>query len=362
MNFIEKVFVVAEAYSYPLTQRILNQLQLKPQIVSGTEEVRQEIAGEEDIIKKGKKILVLDISKAKFIKPCPCTPVYLGCGYLVINADLNCPLDCSYCILQSYLDQPWLTVFVNQDQLAQEISYWGHKRKGYFRIGTGELGDSLALDPLTQRSRDLCQMFFSYPQAILELKTKTTSIDLILKQKCLPNVVIAWSLNAEEIAHREEKGAPPVKDRLLAAKEVVKKGYHVAFHFDPLIWYRNWEEGYGQVVEFLMANIPAEKVAWISLGALRFPPQLKAIIKKRFPNSLCLTQEFIRGLDGKYRIFRPLRVEMYRQVMNFFKASKRYQKVKFYLCMESAEVWNEVMGEKKRSERGICVFLSRPLN
>lgn len=360
MSYIQKVFVIPEALTYPLTQRVIKKLQIKPQIIENLDEVRREIYREEDEIKFGKKTLVLDVFKGKFIKPCPCTPAYLGCGYRIINTDLNCPLDCSYCILQSYLEHPWLTAYVNHDKLAQEVDQLSRRQRGYFRIGTGELGDSLALDPLTERSRELFQIFSSYPHAILELKTKTTSIELLLTQKYLPQAVIAWSLNAEEVAQREERGAPPVWERILAAKEVAKKGYRVAFHFDPLIWYQGWQEGYGQVVEFLMANIPAEKIAWISLGALRFLSKLKAIIKKRFPKSLCLTQEFIRGLDGKYRIFRPLRVEMYRQLMQYFRSSDTYRKVKYYLCMESKEVWDEIFGSKKRGEKGIAIFLSRP--
>lgn len=361
MTEIQKAFVHQEALAYPLTERVLSHLQLEPHLIDSQEVIRQQLSLEEDIIGAGKRILVLDVlKKGNFIKPCPCTPAYLGCGYLIINADLNCPLDCSYCILQGYLDNPWLTVFVNQEKIEEELARLVRRRASFFRIGTGELADSLALDGLTERSRDLIKIFSSYPRAVLELKTKTTCVEFLPTPSPASQVVIAWSLNTEEVAAREEHGAPPVKERIQAAREVVQRGYRVAFHFDPLIWYPGWEEGYGRVVEELMVNIPARKIAWVSLGALRFPPVLKEIIRQRFPSSLCLTQEFIRGKDGKFRLFRPLRRAMYRQVLQYFWSSPSYQQVKYYLCMESPEIWNEVFGQKRRGEKGIAYFLSRP--
>jgi len=358
---LQKVFVHQEALSYPLAKRVLNHLSIEPQVIDNQEIIREQLCLESDVIGAGKKILVLDVlKKGSFIKPCPCTPAYLGCGYLVINADLNCPLDCSYCILQSYLDDPWLTIFVNQEKIAKELAQLVRRRSSFFRIGTGELADSLALDGLTQRARDLLNGFAAYPRAVLELKTKTTLIDYLPSPSPAPQAVMAWSLNSEEVALREEHGAPPVRERIQAAREAIQKGYRVAFHFDPLIWYPGWEEGYGRVIEELMISIPAKKIAWISLGALRFPPQLKEIIRQRFPNSLCLTQEFIRGKDGKFRLFRPIRLQLYHQIMKYFWSSSSYQQVKYYLCMESPEIWDEIFGQKRRGEKGIAFFLSRP--
>ena len=48
----------------------------------------------------------------QLLKPCPGTREYLCCGYQILNIGTNCPLDCSYCILQAYFNQPCLRVFV----------------------------------------------------------------------------------------------------------------------------------------------------------------------------------------------------------------------------------------------------------
>lgn len=313
-----------------------------------------------DPLTEGKKRLLLCRQKGGFIKPCPCTPVYLGCQYTVINLDLNCPLDCSYCILQHYLTNPMVTVHVNSADLWRELEVFIAKQKGRrFRIGTGELGDSLVLDHITQRSQELIAFFRQYPHAIFELKTKTTNVARLLELEPPENVVIAWSLNADTIARVEEKSAPPVYDRIEAAGRVVRKGYRVAFHFDPLIYFPGWEKAYADVCRELLDRVPADRIAWISLGSLRFPASLKDIIARRFPGTRILHAEFIRGLDGKVRYFKPIRKKLYAHLAQvILEGGKR--DIPLYLCMESKELWRDVLKKEPEGEDEIGRFLSSP--
>ena len=177
------------------------------------------------------------------------------------------------------------------------------------------MGDSLVLDHLTDRSRSLISYYRGKPNAFFELKTKTINIANVLKEKPEDNIIVSWSLNALSAARSEEKGAPPVGKRIEAAREVSRHGFRVGFHFDPLlIHFPGWKEGYASVIEELFASIDAEKIAWISLGALRFPPSLKPAMQQRFPKSRILLEEFIQGKDGKYRYFKPLRMELFEWV------------------------------------------------
>jgi spore photoproduct lyase len=92
----------------------------------------------------------------------------------------------------------------------------------------------------------------------------------------------------------------------------------------------------------LTRRIPENEVMWISLGSLRFPPTLKKIIEERFPGTGITTAEFIKGLDGKMRYFRPERVRLYRHI--YEKIRKKWPHVFIYFCMENKTVWRDVMG------------------
>ena len=61
------------------------------------------------------------MQKGPFWRPCPGTRDYVCCGYQVLQVTLNCPLDCTYCILQGYVNLPALTVFVNVEDLMAEL-------------------------------------------------------------------------------------------------------------------------------------------------------------------------------------------------------------------------------------------------
>ena len=94
--------------------------------------------------------------KGRFLKDCPGTRHYLCCGYRILHFGVQCTLQCSYCILQAYLNQPNLRLFANTDDLFRELdAALAAQPDRLHRIGTGEFTDSLLLDPWTQFSRRL---------------------------------------------------------------------------------------------------------------------------------------------------------------------------------------------------------------
>lgn len=346
-NWIKKVFLDRKVEKSPQVKKILDKLIGVPvEVVDGEEKIKLELRLSSDSVGESKKILFLTEQKA-FIRPCPCTPGCVGCGYWTIDLDINCPLDCSYCILQRYLEEQPLTVSVNREALKNELElYFEQKRTRLLRIGTGELGDSLALDELTENSLFLVELFRKKPSYFLELKTKTAEIELLLKIRPEPNIVLAWSLNTEKMVQSEEMGAASLEDRLTAATRAVNHGYRVAFHFDPIIHYPGWLEGYERVVEKLFGMIPVEAVAWVSLGTLRFPPDLLTVARRRFPESTIYEHEFVRSWEGKFRYPRPLRIKLYSELRRMFSDFRAENKL--YLCMESSAVWAAFLEKNKR--------------
>ena len=145
------------------------------------------------------------------------------------------------------------------------------------------------------------------------------------------------------MAESDEAGAASVEERIRAAKACQDEGYLLAFHFDPIIEHPDWKEGYRRTVSMLFdAGIKQEKVAWISLGCLRFVPRMREIMAERFQNSLIRTGEFITGSDGKARYFKPVRIELYSSLVGFIREG--WPEALIYLCMESPSVWNASLG------------------
>lgn len=360
-NF-KKIYVHEEALEFPLTARILARCSAPVEIIDHPLVIKEELKKSKDPIGDGKKILYLAKQKGKFIKPCPCTPGMIGCGYLIINSILGCPIDCSYCILQAYLDDPWITIFVNEDQLERSLRPLLKPSLPLgLRLGTGELSDSLALEPLTGQAQRLSQIFFKSCRTILELKTKTTYIEPWLDWPPSPFIVFAWSLNAETIAQEEEKGAATVKERIEAAAELALKGHPVGFHFDPLIYFPGWEREYEKVVKKLLTLIPPERIRWISLGSLRYPLNFRKIILSRFRLKPIFTGEMVVGRDGKLRYFKPLRLKIYSRLYEMI-CDYGGEKVPLYFCMEDEEVWIALLKKKPEGRKDFFSLFAPPVN
>ncbi len=358
----KKIFVDKKSLDFPLVEKILKNSAHTPfEVVENIQSVLNSVHVLKDPVSQGKSTLLLTSQKGDYVKPCPCTPGYIGCNYYIINLDINCPMDCSYCILQHYLSNPFITVHVNKQDLWNRLDEFLSKhRNRRLRLGTGELGDSLALDHLTGNSLELISYFRSKTFVLFELKTKTVNIENLFSVEPADNIIISWSLNSEKIAQTEEKGAPPVHRRIEAAQRIAKRGFRVGFHFDPIILHPGWEEGYAEIISSLFSSIEPNQIAWISLGSLRFPPHLKPIIQKRFPKSRIIYEEMIRGKDGKYRYFKPLRIELYKNIINLIRRNGG-KKVPLYFCMENKEIWEKGLKKKPRDKEDVEKSISLPL-
>lgn len=368
-QYIEKIFVTEECAELPYTRRIIERAKLPVEIIKEIKEIKDRRlpgfnSGDQYHFQltNGKRNLLLCRNQGHFFKPCPGTREYQCCEYQVINIGMNCPMDCVYCILQAYLNNPWLTFFVNIDDMLAELEKAVERDgpKRFWRIGTGEFTDSMALDKWTGLSKILIDFTAQHPNTVLELKTKSAMIDNLEGLEHQGRTITAWSLNSPEIMKREELRTATLDERLAAAAQCAQWGYRLAFHFDPIIYHPGWRAGYAETIKRLFAAVPASKIAWISMGALRFLPSLRQIAADRFPQSRFMAEEFIMGLDGKCRYFRDLRVEMYKHIYNLLQ-KEAHRNTCIYFCMESDEIWQEVMGFRPADQGGLPAMLEQTL-
>jgi spore photoproduct lyase len=355
--YINRLHVEEECFEHPYAKEIIKRVALPLHIIKRNE--TPEISGQyPDNLTRGKRHLFLRKNRGDFFKPCPATREYRCCNYQVLNIGMGCPIDCVYCILQAYLNNPWTSFFVNIEDMFAELdsSLSSLTNDDFFRIGTGEFTDSLALDSLTGLSRYLVPYMKDKKRAVLELKTKSVAIENLKGLEHGGRTIVAWSLNSPAIMNGEEIRAASLGQRLEAAVRCADWGYKLAFHFDPIIYHDNWRAGYLQTIQTLFERVPADKIAWISLGALRYLPSLKEIAIHRFPGSDFFYEEFIDGLDGKSRYFRSLRVEMYKVIVDEL-AKHVSPKTCIYFCMENDTIWREVFGFVPKERGGLPAML-----
>lgn len=300
--------------------------------------------------KEGKKVVTAVPKRGEAMGICATLNMkYLCCNVHVLRSVQNCPFECSYCFLQNYLNSEVTKIVNDTDALMEEVKE-KIQREPYrlFRIGTWELGDSLAFEPKTGQAAKLITAFSGCRNAVLELKTKSDCVDQLLDIDHRQRTVVSWSLNTDHVINAEELGTASLTRRIAAIDKAVKAGYLVGLHFDPLIYHDGWEESYRRMIRDVFGAAPPERVAWISLGSLRFNPEMKRKIEYNYPESRLTAGEMVLGDDAKVRYVKPLRVMMYNLL---YEELKKYisDANLVYLCMERWDVWDRVLGYRPES-------------
>jgi DNA repair photolyase len=344
---LDAIYIEEGVRTSALARRVIGAAppQVVVNYVADGREAARPVDGVADSFGAGKRRMVIMRRRAPFLMACPAgSSEFACCGYLVLTLASNCPMDCGYCFLQEYLaDNPGFQVYANYADAFDELERLRRKTPARgFRVGTGELADSLAFDSLTGISRDLVEYFADRDDLTLELKTKTDEIENLIAIDPKGRTLVSWTLSPARVFQSTEHRTAAPAARIEAARRVLAAGYRVAFHFDPIIAYAGAERDYLELIENLFDTIAPERIAFISMGGLRMTPGLRAAARRRFPDDPMLVGEEVLAPDGRYRTFTPLRLKLYLALSDRIKQASA--QLQTYLCMESASVHRRVFG------------------
>lgn len=346
----EKIFIDQNSAESAVAQRV-REIFPHTQIEIVTEKPFPDASGilSSNEFSRSKRLLYVTEHKGHFFKRCPgAKPGLACCNYFVLNLGLQCNMNCSYCYLQSYINTPLLTIYSNIDRALTELKEVADRYPQHtYRVGTGETTDSLSLDEITLYSRKLISFFKKYPRWTLELKTKSSKVDQFLDVEHAGNVICGWSMNPQNIIEREEHLTANLSQRLDAAGKCLSKKFKLSFHLDPMIWHPEWKESYCELVEKISSMFSPEDAEYITVGALRFQPEQRHMMRERFGLKSLVTQaEVFQGKDGKMRYDIEVRNEMFEFIRNQFLSKSRAWRVS--LCMEVPETWSMTMASTPR--------------
>jgi spore photoproduct lyase len=364
MNFeLDRVVVEDEFRNAPITRRVLDGLdsQVPVEYVVDGRAAALADRTQPDPFAAGKRRLILMRRRTPFLMACPAgSAEFACCGYLVLTLASNCPMDCAYCFLQEYVaDNPGFQIYANYADAFDEIAALVRKAPDRrFRVGTGELADSLACDRLTGLSLDLVDYFARQRTAVLELKTKTDEIDNLLAVDPRGQVLVSWTLSPPAVFHSSEHRSASPAARIQAARRVAEAGYGVAFHLDPVIAYPQAQRDYRELLDELFATVAPSMVKFISIGGLRMTPGLRRTARRRFPADPMLTGEEVLSADGRYRTFTPLRARLFTLLAD--RVRQQAPGVPVYLCMESAAMSERIFGIRPPVPARLGERLARP--
>ncbi|HKV10431.1 MAG TPA: DNA photolyase, partial [Thermoanaerobaculia bacterium] len=177
-------------------------------------------------LQKRRPSLILARKHRNFVHEAPEGFGIAGANSFCFSHMLNCIYDCRYCFLQGMYRSAHYVIFVNYEDFQWEIEETIRGAAGgplwFF---SGYDCDSLALEPVTRFAASFVPFFARFPQASLELRTKSTQIKSLLEMDAVPNVVVAWSLTPEEVQTSYEHQTPSIDRRLRAMERLQERGW-----------------------------------------------------------------------------------------------------------------------------------------
>jgi spore photoproduct lyase len=270
---------------------------------------------------------------------CPvASPKTRCCNLLTLDAVESCGYDCSYCSIQSFYNG---NKILFDEKLKEKLENIELDPDEFYHIGTGQSSDSLMWGNHNGILDDLVAFAKTYPNVMLEFKTKSDNISYFLDKNLPPNLLFTWSINPQTIIDHEEHLTASLQRRLKAAKRLHDKGCLVGFHFHPMIHYEGYKEEYSDIFQTLIKDFDPKRVALVSLGTLTFiKPVIKQIRSRDF-NSKILQIPMV-GASGKFSYPLDTKKEMFSFAYQSLK--KWHNEVYFYMCMEDHSLWKDVFG------------------
>jgi spore photoproduct lyase len=344
-DLFRQIYVEEQLAESPYLARALAQL---PGVPVHYVKNRKEIASQD----LNRQTLLVSRPRGRTVTHCPGSKGALCCNYITVDLYLGCTLGCGYCIMESYLNFSPITVYLEPEHSIARLQELARDNPELtIRAGTGEVGDSLLLDPLFGLSERFIRSLSDYPNVFFELKTKTHFVDHLLDIEPKGNAVIGFSVNPQGIIEAHEPGASSLVQRLEAAGRAVDSGFRLAFHFDPIFINDGRQEEYLALASALQ-QFPADRIAWISLGTMRYTAALKrALGEKSF-----LYEEFVPCRDGKLRYPQKTRSRLY---STLYTELKNRLSAPVYLCMETPAVWSNVFGRTPGKIEGLRAIFKK---
>lgn len=292
-----------------------------------------------------RKALVKRIGNGSIIKrfdltPTPRKATDIMCPhFLELKWAYGCPFDCAWCYLQGTMR--FYPVGKKPTYRPRDIIE-AHVRR-FFRaqypnenevLNTGEVADSLMSEYMrTPFSKFIIPLFETQNKHKVLFLTKSTYINNLVKINSHRQSIISFSLNAEPVSNRWEK-APPVKERIRAAKKVFDVGYETRIRIDPIVPYpeNGWQKHYKSLIDKVFSEFYPER---ITLGSLRgLQTTINAAKDKSWTEYLGESSKW-----GK-RIPFELRRESFATIIDYLDRQYGFENVA--ICKEPVVMWESL--------------------
>lgn len=279
------IYIEKEAYNHPNTKKILDNFKNSRIIeIAHYKEVFNR-SRQNFVQQKNSPSLILAVKNSGFLyEGAPVCQDFGNSHFYYTSCAMNCFYDCEYCYLQGMYPSANIVVFVNLEEIFEEIKKVLLKHPVYLCISYDT--DLLALESILHYSAKWLEFCRVNPALTVEIRTKSANLNFINDNRPCNNFILAWTLSPAAIINSYEHHTPSLDARLACIKRAIDKGFLVRLCFDPLIYENNWKELYMDFIPDIFKLIPPDNVKDVSLGVFRISKDYLKNMKKQRKHSL----------------------------------------------------------------------------
>lgn len=250
---------------------------------------------------------------------------------------MNCIYDCEYCYLKGMYPSGNLVVFVNLEDIFDEIEKVLGEHDVYVCVSYDT--DLMAFEGVTGYTEAWVQFAercgrengVGKNNLTLEIRTKSANYSFFQTVQPSSHVVYAFTLSPQEVIDDYEHHTPSLKQRLAAAAEALSRGFLVRLCFDPMIYCTGWQQCYGRMLEQVLEQIDVKKLLDVSVGSFRVSQDYLKKMRKNAPES-AVVQFPYENDKGVYHYPKELTTQM---------ESYLLKRLKEYLPEEKIFLWEK---------------------
>ena len=185
--------------SHPLTLAILDRFPNIPRVICDRYSEVFNPKAQSFRLQKKNPSLILAQKFNNFVLPAPESYGIGASQNFYFSHMLNCLYDCRYCFLQGMYQSAHYVLFVNyedfQSAIENTIASLPDENLHFF---SGYDCDSMAFEPISHFAEFFLPFFKNTSRSLMELRTKSTQIRMLLNQEPVEQCLIAYSLTPEK--------------------------------------------------------------------------------------------------------------------------------------------------------------------
>jgi spore photoproduct lyase len=196
---------------------------------------------------------------------------------------MNCVFDCEYCYLKGMYPSGNVVLFVNLDDIFDEVYKLLQKHPVYLCVSYDT--DLLAVENIFGYTKRWVDFAERNTDLKIEIRTKSSCEKFLKEIAPSDNIIFAFTMSPDEIISKFEHKTASLDSRISCIELALDKGLKTRIAFDPMIYCKNWKSVYTDMFDKITGRIDLNKLLDISVGTFRISAEYMKNMRKEEPFS-----------------------------------------------------------------------------